>query len=150
MLRLLIFLLLIVLKLLFIPCSLTFEKAAELRRQKDEKSDEVKTLEATTPEAIWLADLDAIDEALNERDMDIAAEMKKEVNAQSKNKAQQTKKKATAAKKAKKAAKKKDEVSKLDDFEQLFISLAHTIISHHLILSGTLTLRNLIRMMTLW
>jgi len=89
--------------------SLTFERAEELRRQRAEKAEEVKKLEATAPEAIWSADLDVIDEALDERDMDIAKELKKEVNAQSKNKTRTTKMKAAAKKKAKKAAKKKDE-----------------------------------------
>eukprot|EP00584_Thalassiosira_punctigera_P019142 CAMPEP_0172572992 /NCGR_PEP_ID=MMETSP1067-20121228/135960_1 /TAXON_ID=265564 ORGANISM="Thalassiosira punctigera, Strain Tpunct2005C2" /NCGR_SAMPLE_ID=MMETSP1067 /ASSEMBLY_ACC=CAM_ASM_000444 /LENGTH=1500 /DNA_ID=CAMNT_0013365583 /DNA_START=62 /DNA_END=4564 /DNA_ORIENTATION=+ len=88
--------------------SLTFERAEELRRQKALKEEEVKKLKATPPEAIWSTDLDAIDEALNERDVDIAKDLKKEVQAQSKNKARVVKKKAAAAKKTKKAAKKKD------------------------------------------
>ena len=86
--------------------SLTFERAEELRRQKAEKAEEVKKLQATAPEAIWSADLDAIDEALNERDVDIANDLKKEVQAQSKNKARNSKKKSAAAKKTKKATKK--------------------------------------------
>ena len=85
------------------------EKAAALRSQKAEKTEEVKKLEATSPEAIWLTDLDAIDEALDERDMVIVAEAKKEIQAQSKSKARSSKKKTIAAKKSKKAAKKKDE-----------------------------------------
>lgn len=89
--------------------SLTFERAEELRRQRAEKSGEVETLEGTSPESIWLTDLDAIDEALDERDAGIAAELEKEVKAQSKNKARTTKKAAVAAKKAKKAKKKADE-----------------------------------------
>ncbi len=89
--------------------SLTFERAEELRRQKKEKAVEVDTLEATSPESIWLTDLDSIDEALNERDADIASALQDEVKAQSKSKARVTKKAAAAAKKAKKAKKKADE-----------------------------------------
>ena len=48
--------------------SLTFERAEQLRKQKAEKAAEVDLLEATTPEQIWLADLDAIEQLLDERD----------------------------------------------------------------------------------
>lgn len=89
--------------------SLTFERAEELRRQRGEKAVEVDTLEGTSPETIWLTDLDAIDEVLNERDADIASALKEEVKAQSKSKARVTKKAAVAAKNAKKAKKKADE-----------------------------------------
>lgn len=89
--------------------SLTFERAAELRRQLAEKVEEVEKLQATSPEAIWLADLDDIDEALNERDVDIAAELKREVAAVSKNTARNKKKATTAAKKTAKGKKKADE-----------------------------------------
>lgn len=88
--------------------SLTFERAEELRRQKAEKEGELKKLEATAPEAIWLTDLDAIEEALDERDVEIAKDLKKEEQAQGKNKAQQAKKKVAAAKRAKKAKRGKD------------------------------------------
>ncbi len=86
--------------------SLTFERAEELRRQRGEKAVEVDTLEGTSPESIWLTDLDAIDEVLNERDVDIASALKDEVKAQSKSKARVTKKAAVAAKNAKKTKKK--------------------------------------------
>lgn len=92
--------------------SLTFERAEDLRRQKAEKALEVEKLQATSPEAIWLADLDAIDEALNERDLDISAELKREVLAQNKSKARQTKK-ATASKKNSTKSKKKVEEVRL-------------------------------------
>jgi DNA topoisomerase II len=58
--------------------SLTFEKAEELRRQKGEKSDEVKILEGTSPEIIWNNDLDAIEELLDERDETLGIEAKKQ------------------------------------------------------------------------
>ena len=90
---------------------MTFERAEELRRQKAEKADEVSQLQATSPENIWLSDLDAIDEALDERDQDISAELKREVVAQKKNTARNTKKATAAKKKAAKSKKKKDEVS---------------------------------------
>jgi len=89
--------------------SLTFERAEELRRQRAEKAGEVDTLEGTSPESIWLTDLDVIDEVLNERDADIASDMQKEVKAQSKSKARVTKKAAVAAKNAKKTKKKAGE-----------------------------------------
>jgi len=88
--------------------SLTFERAEELRRQREEKSKEVEALIATAPETIWLADLDAIDEALVERDANIASEFKKELDAQSKSRSQNKKKATTAAKKKAKSKKKTD------------------------------------------
>jgi len=101
--------------------SLTFERAEELRRQKAEKMEEVKKLEATAPEAIWSADLDAIDEALDERDVEIAKEIKKEIQAQSKNKTRVVKKKAAAAKKTKAVKKKDDWDSDLGESDDDFI-----------------------------
>jgi DNA topoisomerase-2 len=89
--------------------SLTFERAEELRRQLAEKTDEVASLEATEPQTIWLNDLSAIEEALDERDVEYAAEAKKESQAQSKAKVRVAKQASAAAKKAKKASKKKDE-----------------------------------------
>jgi len=88
--------------------SLTFERAEELRRQREEKSKEVEALIATAPETIWLADLDAIDEALVERDANIASEFKKELDAQSKSRSQNKKKATAAAKKKAKSKKKTD------------------------------------------
>lgn len=48
--------------------SLTFERAEQLRKHKAEKATEVDLLKATTPDQIWLADLDAIEQLLDERD----------------------------------------------------------------------------------
>ena len=93
--------------------SLTFERAEELRRQKSDKADEVEKLEATTPQAIWLSDLDAIDEALDERDVDNAAELKREAQAQKKNTARNAKKATAAKKKALKSKKKKKKEKKM-------------------------------------
>ena len=94
--------------------SLTFERAEELRRQLAEKTEEVGTLEATEPQTIWLNDLEAIEEALNERDVELNAELKRESQAQSKARVRVAKKATAAAKKTKKAAKKKDDVSLLE------------------------------------
>jgi DNA topoisomerase-2 len=91
--------------------SLTFERAQELRRQLAEKTEEVSTLEATEPQTIWLNDLTAIEEALDERDVELDAEAKKEKSAQSKARTHVAKKATAAAAKKKKAKKKKDEVS---------------------------------------
>merc|ERR1719162_834867 len=52
--------------------ALTFEKAELLRRQLAEKTAELEELQAKEPSHIWLEDLDAIDEALDERDQEIA------------------------------------------------------------------------------
>ena len=99
--------------------SLTFERAEELRKQLAEKTDEVATLESTEPQTIWLNDLDAIEEVLNERDVELDAEAKRESQAQSKAKVRVAKKVTAAAKKAKKASKKKDEVSSHYSFTYL-------------------------------
>ena len=48
--------------------SLTFERAEELRIQRGQKAKELESLESTPPENIWLADLDAIEVLLDERD----------------------------------------------------------------------------------
>lgn len=93
--------------------SLTFEKAEELRRQLAEKKKEVIILEDTKPESIWLNDLDAIEEALNERDVETDAETKKESQAQSKARVHAAKKTIASAKKTKKFSKKKDEVRQI-------------------------------------
>ena len=89
--------------------SLTHERAEELRRQRAEKAEEVDELSATSPEQLWSNDLDAIEEALTERDADIAADLREEMNAQAKNSARNKKKAASKAKAAKKAKKKFDE-----------------------------------------
>ena len=62
--------------------SLTFERAKELRRQKTEKAEDVEKLEGTSPEAIWMTDLEAIEEALDERDVELNAELKRESTIQ--------------------------------------------------------------------
>ena len=84
--------------------SLTFEKAEALRAQLAEKTQAVADLEETAPSQIWLDDLDAIEEALLERDEDMKAAEADEVKAQNKNKKHQVKKakKAAAAKRGKK------------------------------------------------
>ena len=91
---------------------LTFERAEELRTLVAEKTKDVSKLETTKPETIWLNDLEAIEEVLDERDIELDAEVKKEKNAQSKARVRVAKKASNAAKKTKKAAKKKDEVGK--------------------------------------
>ena len=88
--------------------SLTFERAGELRKQLAEKMEEVSLLETTKPETIWLNDLTAIEQVLDERDAELDAETKKEKQAQSKARVRAAK---TANKKAKKSKKRKDVVS---------------------------------------
>eukprot|EP00804_Cyclotella_cryptica_P008042 CCRYP_004548-RA/>CCRYP_004548-RA protein AED:0.12 eAED:0.22 QI:0/0.6/0/1/1/1/6/0/1916 len=95
--------------------SLTFEKAEELRMELAKKKVEANKLEITAPESIWLNDLGTIEEALNERDVQVDAEATKESQAQSKARVRNTKKAATAARNAKKSKKRKDEWE--SDFE---------------------------------
>ena len=82
--------------------ALSYEKVKELRSQLAEKTQAVADLEETPPSQIWLDDLDAIEEALDERDAEMEAAEQEEVKAQKKNKKHQAKKAA-----AKKIAKKK-------------------------------------------
>merc|ERR1719291_577173 len=96
--------------------SLTHERAEELRRQFSEKTKEVEKLQETPPKDIWSNDLDAIEDALGERDEDIASELKKEATAQNRNKSRARKVMAKTAKKAKKSKKKVDDWdSELED-----------------------------------
>lgn len=85
--------------------SLTFEKAEELRRQLEEKNQALLALEATSPTQIWLNDLDAIEVALDERDVALQEAVEAEKRAQKKNASHQAKKKT----KNKGSKKKKDE-----------------------------------------
>ncbi|KAG7364360.1 DNA topoisomerase [Nitzschia inconspicua] len=80
--------------------SLTFEKAEELRSQLAERTKELKELENTAPSTIWSKDLDAIEEALDVRDLDIAEAEQDEKKAQKKT----AKRQATKQKKADDAA----------------------------------------------
>ncbi len=66
--------------------SLTYEKAGALRAQLAEKTQAVADLEETAPTQIWLDDLDAIEEALAERDDDKRAAEEDELKAQNKSK----------------------------------------------------------------
>ncbi len=86
--------------------TLTFERAEDIHRQKGEKEAEVEALESTTPESIWLADLDKLDTALVERNDSVEA--KKAIRAPKKRTAQQMKTKAVA-KKSTKSKKEADE-----------------------------------------
>eukprot|EP00586_Coscinodiscus_wailesii_P022889 CAMPEP_0172499578 /NCGR_PEP_ID=MMETSP1066-20121228/128235_1 /TAXON_ID=671091 /ORGANISM="Coscinodiscus wailesii, Strain CCMP2513" /LENGTH=1565 /DNA_ID=CAMNT_0013273369 /DNA_START=67 /DNA_END=4764 /DNA_ORIENTATION=+ len=85
--------------------SLTYEKVKKLQEQLAEKQAAVKELEATPPSDIWMRDLDEVDVALNERDVEMENIAKDELKAQSKNK----KRNKAKAKKAAKKKKKKDQ-----------------------------------------
>jgi DNA topoisomerase-2 len=74
--------------------SLTFERAEQLSKQKIDKAEEVKSLEATSPEQIWLTDLDAIEELLDERDKALGIEEKEQMRGKSKANASVAKKRA--------------------------------------------------------
>jgi len=83
--------------------SLTYEKAEKLREELAEKTQAVANLEKTAPSQLWIDDLDAIEEALDERDAAMEAAEQNEQKAQKKNKKHQAKK--AAAKKSKKKKK---------------------------------------------
>jgi len=89
--------------------SLTYEKAEDLRRQLDERTKELQTLQATSPSRIWLNDLDSIDIALDARDEEYAAFEAGEKYTQNKSKKAQAKRAKAAKTAAKKKSKKKDE-----------------------------------------
>lgn len=73
--------------------SLTFEKAEELRNQLEEKNQALLALEATSPSQIWINDLDAIEVALDERDVALQEEIAGEMRAQKKSAKHQAKQK---------------------------------------------------------
>jgi DNA topoisomerase-2 len=73
--------------------SLTFEKAEELRKQLEEKNQALLALEATSPSQIWVNDLDAIEVALDEREVALQEEIAGEMKAQKKNAKHQAKQK---------------------------------------------------------
>jgi len=79
--------------------ALTFEKAELLRRQLAESNTELLALEAKKPNQIWLEDLDAIEDALNERDRAIEQAEINEMNAQKNTAKSQSKKAKGNAKK---------------------------------------------------
>lgn len=96
--------------------SLTFEKAEKIRQELAEKTKAVADLDATPPTSLWETDLDAIEEALDERDKyyaDAAAEELEAQNNSKTNKKRGGKKKA--APKKKRPAKKATVASDDDD-----------------------------------
>ena len=62
--------------------TLTFEKASALQAELEVKTAELEELEATEPTQLWLRDLDAIEAALDERDLSLKPppRMKNELN----------------------------------------------------------------------
>jgi DNA gyrase/topoisomerase IV subunit A len=87
--------------------TLTFERAEDIRRQKAGKAAEVAALEATTPQSIWLSDLDELDKALSERLVDV--NIKKADRSQSTSTKRVAKQAKAVAAKAAKPLKKADE-----------------------------------------
>merc|ERR1740124_2135050 len=87
--------------------SLTFEKAEKLRRELAEKTKAVEDLEATLPTQIWFNDLDAIEAAMDDRDISFAEAAEAELTAQNKTRKHQAakKKKVTKGRKPKKVSK---------------------------------------------
>lgn len=89
--------------------SLTYEKAEELHRQLEERTAELKALQATSPSDIWLRDLDNIEIALDERDAEMEEAEADEQRARTKNKKHQTSKAKKAAANKNKGKKKADQ-----------------------------------------
>ena len=85
--------------------SLTYEKAEQLRAELEEKTRDLEILQATDPSEIWLHDLDAIENAIHERDQAINAAAAEEQRARKKSQKRQAK----ASKKKGGRKKKKDE-----------------------------------------
>merc|ERR1740124_193906 len=99
--------------------SLTFEKAEKLRRELAEKTKAVEDLEVTLPTQIWFNDLDAIEAAMDDRDISFAEAAEAELMAQNKTRKHQAakKKKETKGRKPKKISRVcSDNESNDDDF----------------------------------
>ena len=96
--------------------SLTLERVEELRGQLTIKEEQLAELQATRPEEMWLRDLEAVEEALDDMDellaKDAADEEKTRRKAQGKAKG---KKKAPVARKPKKAQDSDDEDESSED-----------------------------------
>ncbi|GMH81405.1 hypothetical protein TrST_g1955 [Triparma strigata] len=97
--------------------TLTREKVTKLQKELAEKTAEVEELEATAPHQIWWNDLDAIEDALDERDVEIAQAAAEERAAAGKAKKVQAARNKKAAKNTKKKKKKDDWDSDSDDDE---------------------------------
>ncbi len=89
--------------------TLTMEKVEKLKAELEQKTEEVEELERTAPHQIWWNDLDDIEDALDDRDQEIAKAEAEERAAQNKSKKLQAKKNAKASKKANKKKKKSDD-----------------------------------------
>ena len=85
--------------------SLTYEKAEALRAELAAKTQELEELVATTPNEIWLKDLEAIEAAIDERDEALSELASEEKRAKAKSRKIQAK----VAKKTQTKKKKKDE-----------------------------------------
>lgn len=97
--------------------SLTFEKAEELRAQLAERTKELEELEKTPPSELWERDLSAIEEALDDRDHEIAMAANEEKEARKKS----TKRNAAKAKKGATAKKRqpKNKIHLWDNEDEL-------------------------------
>jgi len=100
--------------------SLTKEKVTKLEKELAEKTAEVEELEATAPHQIWWNDLDAIEDALDERDVEIAQAAAEERAAAGKAKKVQAARNKKAAKNTKKKKKNDDWDSEDEDDEDDF------------------------------
>jgi DNA topoisomerase-2 len=102
--------------------SLTMEKVEALKAQLAEKTDELENLRDTSPSQLWLNDLDAIENALDDRDAGLAAAADDERRAQVKNtkhRAKMNKKLAVSKKKKKKDEWESDLESSSDDDDKM-------------------------------
>ena len=82
--------------------NLTREKVDKLQADRNQKAAEVEELSATAPHSLWWRDLDELEDAIAERDVEIEACLEEERKAQAASKKTQAKKNKKAAKKTKK------------------------------------------------
>jgi len=103
--------------------TLTMEKVNKLKGELKEKAAEVAILEATEPHQIWWNDLNAVEDALDERDEEIADAIAEEAAAQAIADKNQAKKNKKADKKKSKKKKKgwdsdnEDEEDEMDQWD---------------------------------
>ena len=71
--------------------SLTYEKVEELKSELAETQDKVRELEETSEKQIWLNDLADLEDAIDERDADMNAAEREEIQARKKNSKRQAK-----------------------------------------------------------
>ena len=102
--------------------SLTYEKVEQLKAEHAETQEKVKELEETSETQIWLNNLDDLEDAIDERDAQMEAAEKDEVQAIKKNNKRQTKAKKKAVSRKEKKGGWDSDVSESSDEEVVLMS----------------------------